>query len=62
MSLSQPLPPPTESLPTPEVRKTTPLDPAAIRQRLKELRDAKLLTEAEYQARIAGLQGEASAD
>ena len=54
-----PYPPPqTEPSPTSEVRKTTPLDPAAIRQRLKELRDAKLLTEEEYQARIAGFKSE----
>lgn len=38
----------------PEVRKTTPLDPAEILKRLKELHEAKLLTDEEYQARIKG--------
>ncbi|HNB53231.1 MAG TPA: hypothetical protein PK530_14875 [Anaerolineales bacterium] len=42
----------------PEVRKTTPLDPAEILKRLQELREAKLLTEEEYQARISGLKGD----
>lgn len=41
----------------PEVRKTTPLDPEEILKRLQELYEAKLLTEEEYQARIAGLRG-----
>lgn len=43
----------------PEVRKTTPLDPVEILKRLQELREAKLLTEEEYQARIAGLVDQA---
>ena len=42
----------------PGVRKTTPLDPTEIIKRLKELREAKLLTEEEYQARISRLMDE----
>jgi len=44
----------------PGARKTTPLDPAEITKRLKELREAKLLTEEEYQARLSRLIDEAS--
>lgn len=44
-----------EPAPPPTVRKTTPLDPAEILKRLQELRQAKLLTEEEYRARVSGL-------
>lgn len=47
-----------QTLPPTEVRKTTPLDPAEILKRLKELHEAKLLTDEEYQARIKGLEEE----
>lgn len=48
--------------PQAEVRKTTPLDPVQILKRLKELREANLLTEEEYQARIVGIKIEAHSD
>lgn len=39
-----------------EGRKTTPLDPVETIKRLQELREAKLLTEEEYQSRIAEIK------
>lgn len=52
---------PAASLP-PEVRKTTPLDPIEILKRLKELHEAKLLTDEEYQARVELLTQEKPKD